>query len=496
MAIYDEKDALGLAELVQRKEASAAELLEEAIARAEKVNPKIGAIIRPLYERARKQAQAPVAGPFSGVPFLLKDLMQVIPGVPTESGSRFYKGYVPPVETTLFGRYEAAGLVTFGKTNTPEFGLLPVTEPDTQEPTRNPWDLSRTCGGSSGGAGAAVSAGIVPMAHGGDGGGSIRIPAACGGIFGLKPTRGRTPAGPRTENWGGFAIEHVLTRSVRDSAAALDAVAGVEDHAPYHPPFHEGTFLKEVGADPGKLRIGWTTEPPLPADVHPDCVAATEHAARLLEELGHEVVPIQPGFSPRDFARAFVLVVGSSTAAAIRLAERNLGKKAQRSDFETTTWLSAMIGDAFSAAELALAKETLQEEVRRFVLRMRGFDVLLTPTLGQPPLEVGALTPPWAERKAQELIVRSGAKALLRSDALMDRTIEQVFQFTAFTPLANVSGQPSMSVPLYWNADGLPIGSMLTGRFGEDGRLLRLAAQLEQARPWAERRAPYHVTNR
>lgn len=487
---YSSYDALGLAALVRDREASAEELLECAIQRADEVNPQINAIVRPLYERARERAKKPLHGPFAGVPFLLKDLIQTIAGVETGAGTNFYKGNVPKADSELFRRYEEAGLNTMGKTNVPELGILPVTEPECGKPTRNPWDLSRTCGGSSGGAASAVAAGIVPMAHGGDGGGSIRIPSACAGLFGLKPTRGRTPLGPYSEHWCGFAIEHVLTRSVRDSAAALDAVDGVEAHVPYHPPMKHGLYLDAVSEDPGPLRIAFTTEPSMPSDVHPDCEAAVHDAVKLLQELGHNVEEVRPEFDARMLARWFVIIVGANTAATIREAEVLMGKKATHQDFETTTWLSAMIGDAFSASEVMEAIRGLQAETRRYTARMKRYDVVLTPTLGQPPVRIGELQPPRFERNAQAMIARLGAKRLLRADAVMEQTIDRVFQFTAFTPHANFTGQPSMSVPLFWNGAGLPIGTQFTARFGDEATLFRLAGQLERARPWFDRRPP------
>lgn len=485
---YSSYDALGLAELIRNGDASALELVECAIARAEEVNPKLNAIVQPLYERARERAKQELSGPFAGVPFLLKDLIQTIAGVETGSGTDFYNGYVPQEDSELFRRYEEAGLNTFGKTNVPEFGLLPVTEPKCGKPTRNPWDVGRTCGGSSGGAASAVASGIVPMAHGGDGGGSIRIPAACAGLFGLKPTRGRTPLGPYSEHWCGFAIEHVLTRSVRDSAAALDAVDGVEAHVPYHPPMKHGLYLDAVSEDPGPLRIAFSTEPSMPSDVHPDCEAAVHDAVKLLEDLGHRVDEVRPEFDARQLARWFVIIVGANTAASLREAEVLMGKKITHLDFETMTLLTSMMGDAFTAAEVMEAIRGLQAETRRYTKRMERYDVVVSPTLGQPPLRIGELEPPFLERKAQEMLVRTGASRLLRSDALMEQTIDRVFQFTAFTPHANFTGQPSMSVPLYWNPAGLPIGTQFTARFGDEATLFRLAGQLERARPWFDRR--------
>lgn len=285
---YDRYDALGLAELVSRGEVRPIELVEECIARIERVAPKLGCIVHRMDAAAREASQREPRGAFGGVPFLLKDLMQTVAGQPTSSGSRFFVG--PPAErdSELYRRYVEAGLVTVAKTATPELGLMPVTEPELQGPARNPWNPDHTPGGSSGGSGAAVAAGIVPMAHGGDGGGSIRIPASCCGLFGLKPTRGRTPTGPASsEGWSGYAIEHVLSRSVRDSAAALDATIGAEPYTPYHAPHVARPFSEEVGRDPGRLRVGFHWEPSMLGLVHADCIAAVEDAAKLLAELGH-----------------------------------------------------------------------------------------------------------------------------------------------------------------------------------------------------------------
>lgn len=488
---YDDHDALGLAELVRKGEVSAETLVETCIARIEALDPELNAIVHPLYQQARAAAaEGEHRGPFAGVPFLLKDLIQHIAGVPTVSGSRFYKGWVPMDDTLLYRRYRDAGLITVAKTATPEFGIQPVTEPDIFGPTCNPWDLGRTSGGSSGGTGAAVAARIVPMGHGGDGGGSIRIPASCCGIFGLKPTRARTPIDPASEAWNGFAIEHVLSVSVRDSAAALDATEGPAPHAPYYPPHHEGTFLEATKKDPGALRIAFHTDPAMPSTPHADCIDAVTEVVRLLEDLGHEVIERPPMHEPEQLANAFFTVVAANTAADIREAEALVGRKATAKDFETATWLSAMMARNFTAEEVITAIRTLQAETRRLTERYRDFDVILTPTLGQPPVEHHALRPKGAEAAAQTLIARSGARAVLKLPGLLEKTVSEVFDFIPYTPVANFTGQPSMNVPLVWNGDGLPIGTMFTGRFGDEATLFSLAAQLEQARPWRDRKPP------
>src|SRR5215831_14277829 len=322
IAEYGALDGLGLAALVQRRQVTAAELLEEAIARAERVNPRINAIVTPLYDRARKEAAAPAdpgarPGPFAGVPFLLKDLDAELAGAPMSAGSRYFADYAPTWDATIVTRLRAAGVIIFGKTNAPEVGLTPYTEPELWGPAHNPWSLDRTPGGSSGGSAAAVAAGIVPVAHGNDGGGSLRIPASCCGLFGLKPTRGRTPVGPRrSQIWTGFAIGGVMSRSVRDSAAMLDAIAGPEATSPYWAPPQARPYLDEVGAPPGRLRIALTKRPHVARNtVHPDCLAATDDAARLLAGLGHHVeeadLDIDADVFAADFYRSAAVEIAS-----------------------------------------------------------------------------------------------------------------------------------------------------------------------------------------
>ena len=490
---YDQFDALGLAEQVRRRRVSAADLLETALARLEDVNGALNAVIHPMVDHAREAAARIDAGrgggPFAGVPFLLKDLGLTVPGVPTSNGSRFAPDVVPTVESELVRRYREAGLVSFGKTNTPELGIQPVTEPERFGPTRNPWDLARTAGGSSGGAGAAVAARVVPMAQGGDGGGSIRIPAACGGFFGLKPTRGRAPTGPdASELWSGYAIEHVLTMSVRDSAAALDAIAGVEPWAPYHPPPAEG-FLEALKTPVGRLRVAFHTDPAMPSTVHPHCVAAVREVASLLTELGHEVEEVAPGHAPFALAEAFLTVVAANTAAEIDELGRKAGVRPRSRDFEVTTWLTRLIGRLATGADVVAAQRALQAESRRLQRRYEAYDVVLTPTLGAPPVPIGALNATGAAAALQALIARAARTAPLRLPGVMRKAVERVYDFIPFTPVANFTGQPSMNVPLVWT-EGLPIGTLFTGRFGEDARLLRLAHQLETARPWRDRRPP------
>jgi amidase len=500
IAEYAALDGLGLAALVARRQVSALELLEEAIARAERLNPRLNAIVGPLYDEARRAALAlpgsdAASGPFAGVPFLLKDLYADVAGVPATAGSRLLAGYRPARDATIVMRFRRAGLIIFGKTNTPELGLLPATEPALYGPTRNPWDPALSPGGSSGGAAAAVASGIVPLAHANDGGGSIRIPASCCGLFGLKPTRGRTPVGPEhTQLWNGFTIGHVLSRSVRDSAAALDAIAGPEPTSPYWPPPQARPFAAEVGAPPGRLRIALGKRPQAALHPpHPDCLAAADDAARLLADLGHAVEEADLEVDAEAFARDFFTLVCVEMASLLARCEARLGHRSRRGDLETSTAITAILGRQRTALEAALARERLEAIGRRAADFFERFDLLLSPTLGAPPLAIGALRPRGLEAFGQELLYRLHLGALLRIPGVVEASVRRIFSFIPFSPLANVTGQPAMSVPLFWNAAGLPIGTQLTARFGDEAILFRVAAQLEAARPWRDRRPPIHA---
>lgn len=497
---YGTLDGLGLAALVQAGQVTAGELLEEAIARAERVNPRINAIVTPLHEPARRAASAlsPEAArsmPFAGLPLLLKDLDAEVAGERLASGSRFFAGYKPTFDATIVERFRAAGAVIFGKTSTPELGLTPYTEPELFGPCRNPWDLERTPGGSSGGSAAAVAAGIVPVAHANDGGGSIRIPAACCGLFGLKPTRGRTPVGPnRSQIWGGFAIGHVISRSVRDSAAMLDAIAGPEPTSPYWAPPPARPFLAEVGAPPGRLRIALTRRPHVATNpIHPDCVAAVEEAGRLLADLGHHVEEADLDIDADTFAADFFLSAAVEIASILERGAALMGHRPRRGELQTSTAITAMIGRQQPAVRMAMARER-QEAAARAVARFFGrWDLLLSPTLGLPPAPIGSLHPHGVEGLVQDVVVALRLGFLLRLPGVIEASVRRVYSFIPFSPLANVTGQPSMTVPLSWNGAGLPIGSMLTARFGDEQTLFRVAAQLESARPWSGRRPPVHA---
>jgi amidase len=475
-------DATAQAELVRDGTVSPRELVDAALARIDAVDPQLNAVIHRRDARARAEADAgPPDGPFSGVPILVKDLDGSLGGEPLHFGNRLLRdlGHVADHDSYLFARLRAAGCVIVGKTNTPELGLLPTTESHAYGPARNPWDLTRSPGGSSGGSAAAVAAGMVPFAHAGDGGGSIRIPASACGLFGLKPTRGRVSLGPDDgEAWAGLVARHVVTRTVRDSAAVLDVIAGPVPGDPYAAAPPTRPFTAEIDADPGALRVGIlsATAPAGLVPVDASCTAAAEDAAALLATLGHTVEPASP--PPLDDIALlvhFTTVLAASTAYDLRKLAAIAGRELTADDVEPVTWAQAEAGRAVTAAAYLDAVESLRAWTRRMAEwwepahGARGFDVLLTPTMARPPAPLGEI----------------------RGDDA-DGAILAATPYAAFTVPFNVTGQPAMSVPLTWT-DGLPIGVQLVAASGREDLLLRLAAQLETARPWLDRRPPVHA---
>jgi amidase len=462
-------DGLGLAELVRKKQVTPRELLDEAIARTARVDPDINAVVVKHYDYAERQIEKGLAeGPFTGVPFLLKDL-DILEGTRTTSGASVYKNDVADHTGTLAQRFLKSGVTIFGKSSTPEFGLMPTTEPRLFGPTRNPWNIAHSSGGSSGGAGAVVAARILPVAHASDGGGSIRIPASASGVFGLKPTRARNPLGPdRGEGWAGFSCGHVLSISVRDSAAMLDATCGPEPSSPYMAPPPERPFLEEVGRDPGRLRIAFTDKSPYGEAIDPEIAAATREIATLLSGLGHDVREGAPLLAV-DPAVVMATIVSASMAFNVRLAERRFGRAMTNSDFEILTLASAHNGQKTTAADYVEAQLGAFRISRELAAFFATCDVFLCPTLCSPPLRIGELN-----SMAQDL---SHIAPILR-------------RYMPATSMFNMSGQPAMSVPLAWNAAGLPLGMMFSARFGDEATLFRLAAQLEQARPWKDKLPP------
>lgn len=468
---YAFMDATAQAELVRKKEVKPIELVDAAIERIERLNPKLNAVITSMYEHAREVAQGALPdGPFCGVPFLLKDLAASYAGVRMTWGSAFMQDFIPDHNSELVSRLKRAGLVIVGKTNTPEFGILPTTEPLLFGATRNPWDLRRTAGGSSGGSAAAVAAGMIAVAHANDGGGSIRIPASCCGIFGLKPNRARNPLGPDIGDvMGGLVAEHVVSRSVRDSAALLDVTAGPDVGDPYWAPPPVRPYAQEVGIDPGRLRIAFSTEAPSGATIHPDCVDAVKDAAKLCADLGHEVSEASPEINGPLLIKAFTTVWEAGTASGIDSFAYLTGRTPRPEQFEPLTWALYERAQRATGSEYLMSQSILQRISRQVARFFQKYDIWLTPTLAEPPLPLG-----WFDAAPDDPM----------------RGFERAIDFVPFTPIANATGQPAMSVPLYWNKEGLPVGTHFFGRFGDEGTLFRLAAQLEAARPWAGRRPP------
>jgi amidase len=495
-AEYDRYDALGLANLVKTRQLTPSDLVEEAIRRIDVLNPRINAVVTTMYEQARATAKGALPdGPFTGVPFLLKDLISTYAGVPTSGGNRVLRQIPTAHDSELVRRFKAAGVVVVGKSNTPEFGLTPYTESDTLGATRNPWDLERSPGGSSGGSAAAVAAGMVPMASGGDGGGSIRIPASCCGVFGLKPSRGRMPTGPdEGEIWHGYTIEHVITRSVRDSAAMLDAVGGADVGAPYGAP-PAGSFLRDVTTAPDRLRIAFTTRPLWGHTTHEDCEAGLRSTADLLRQLGHEAIEAAPTVDGESCAIAYLTIIAAEIRADVETAARAGARKVKSSDFEAATYAVALLGRALRASDYANASRLLQATSREVGRFFQEYDVLLTPTLSQPPIAIGELRPTGTELATLKAIGRLNLGWLLGALGVIKPLAAKTFDFMPYTPLFNVTGQPAMSVPLYWNGAGLPIGMQFVGRFGDESTLFRLAGQLERAQPWFDRRPAAFAEN-
>ena len=467
-------DATGQAELVRTGEVTAVELVDWAIERIERLNPQVNAVITPMYERAREQAREVPTGPLAGVPYLLKDMIAEVEGVALHAGSAFLRGNVSTHSSELVRRLEAAGLVILGKTNTPEFGSAPTCEPALFGATRNPWDPGRSTSGSSGGSAAAVASGMVPMAHGNDLSGSLRFPASACGLFGLKPTRARVPLGPAYgEMIGGWVAEHGMTVSVRDSAALLDATAGPMPGDPYPAPPRPGPFVAEVGAEPRRLRIAYTARTPGGALGHPDCVAALEDAVALCADLGHELVEADlPGLGEQT-GEAIGAVFGATAAWIVGRAIRQLGREPGPDELEPLNRAYWEGGRGVSAGDYLIAVEHLQHFAREVARFLTGIDVWLTPTMSEPPAPLGEITS--TPEEPMRALHRGG------------RTVE----YPAI--VANITGNPAMSVPLWWNSEGLPIGVHFLGRFGDEATLFRLAGQLERARPWAARRPAVHA---
>lgn len=464
---YRKHDALGLAALIRKKQISPRNLLDLAIARSNEVNPKLNALVVDDRNQALETLASGIpAGPFSGVPFLLKDLGVSMAGTKTTQGSRLFQNVVATKDDPFVRKVLDAGLVVFGKTHSSEFGNSPSAESATFGATRNPWNTDYSAGGSSGGAAAAVAAGIIPVAHGSDGGGSIRIPASACGLFGLKPSRGLVPVGLDGEGArGGLAAQHVISRSVRDSAAFLDALAWLNPGRHLEAKSGEGSFLKQVFRAPGKLRIAMMREPLAQTLVDPECIAAVEHAAALCRELGHEVEEAAPSIDTTELSKASGVISVVSLADKIRRREAELGRAVMESDIESGNWEMLAWGRQVPATDYLRSLERIRVAGREMASFMEKYDLILSPTIARMPPKVGSV--------------------------VLSRPLEEfgpmAYRMAVFASLYNITGQPAMSVPLFWTEGNMPVGVMFAGRYGQDRMLYRVAAQLEKAKPWFAR---------
>ena len=460
---YFSYDALGLAELVRTKQISSIELLEVAIALTEKLDPKLNAVPIKHFELARENLKNNTdSGIFNGVPFLLKDLNNYLKGTVTSGGSRVLENITADHTSELVKRTLDSGLNIFGKTNSPELGLTVTTEPVLYGPTRNPWDLDRSSGGSSGGASSAVAAGIIPMAQASDGGGSIRIPASCCGLFGLKPTRARTPLGPASlEGWGGQSIFHCVSVSVRDSAALLDVTSGPEKGAPYRSAYQEKSFLEQINIEPGNLKIGYLEDSSISVDE--DVKEVMNSTIDLCQKLGHSVESTKINFSSEEISLAIITIISSNVSYAVKSQSDQTGREVSNEYFENVTLQMAENGNNFSASDYVNAIKINHRLGQELEKMFDQYDVLLSPVLASPPVKIGTIDMNTNDMKTY---------------------VERLTKYSPFTGIFNQSGQPSMSVPLFRTKDNLPVGSMFSAAFGNENLLFSLAGQLEQAQPW------------
>jgi amidase len=484
---YMSLDATALAELVERKQVTPAELLALARQRADVVNPRLNVIVRRLDDVADRQAGDPdLRGAFAGVPFLIKDLYQQYRGFPTSRGSRSLANDVADRHALVTQRFLDAGLVIFGMTNTPEFGAKGVTESEYWGAARNPWNTAHTPGGSSGGSGAAVAAGIVPAAGANDGGGSIRIPAACNGLVGLKTSRGLSPYGPQTgEPMFGMATQGVVSRTVRDSAALYDAIIGPNPRAAYQVALPGISFAKHIKSRPAACKVGYSTSSAINAHPDPEAITAVEHAAKLLSDLGHQVEEVQPPYDDAALARDFLAIWFAQLYRQVSEIKQRIGSR--DSDFEADTLAVSELARSAGVLAPMLALENTNNYIQSLASFHESYDYFLTPTLATPPLVIGATaTSPRLQTMARIMSKLHAGKVLALS-GILDELIQESLGWVPYTQLANLTGRPAISVPLHWTGAGLPLGVQFVGRLGADGDLLQLAAQLEETHPWAQR---------
>ena len=470
---YSDYDGIDLAELVGKGEVTPMELLEDALAGIDSVNEQLNAVTGRIDDMARLEVEAGLPkGPFTGVPFFLKELGIQAKGTPSRAGSKLGENVVASEDSELMKRFRRSGLVTAAMCATPEFGYNPTTEAEFYGPTHNPWDLSRTPGGSSGGSAAMVAAGVVPMAHANDGGGSIRIPASCCGLVGLKPTRQRVPTGPSFGDWlNGYAIELIVSRTVRDTALMLDCVQGPDLGPPniIMPP--ERPYFEECKTKPKKLRIGWTADAINGAAVHPDVVAGLHNTVALLEGLGHQMVEESFDIDWHFYFEQLIVIWTSYVAWGIDGLANKVGQAPSLENLERVTWEIFKHGRSLSAFDLQTALANFNLISRQTGKMFERFDVLLTPTISQPPLKISTL-----DQNAVGVDAREWSR--------------QVFDWIPFTPLFNTTGQPAISLPLHWSPNELPIGMQFAGKLNDEATLINLAAQLEEAVPWRNKKPP------
>lgn len=463
---YPQFDAIGLADLIRNREISTNELIEEAISRIEKANPILNVVVTKLYDDAKFVIDSNLPdGPFTGVPFLLKEFDQYA-GAPNTYASQYFVENICEQDSEMVHRYKKGGLVILGKTNVPELGLTASTESKFYGPCRNPWDINISAGGSSGGSAAAVASGMVPVALGSDGGGSIRIPASCCGVFGLKPTRGRNPVGPtQGESWSGLVVKHVLSKSVRDSAAILDLTAGPDVGAPYYAPEPTESFLSQTNKKPKPLKVAFSIEPAFETKVDQECITAVQDTVELLKDMGHVTEEIQLDYidDASEFWRAFYIVMMANTDVTVSAYLQKTGLVPTYDLFEKWTWLNLQRSKYNTATNFVESLQLLHRTGRRIAQLFQTFDILVTPTLAKPPPHIGYLD---TMLEYEEYAARSG-------------------EFFPFTACFNVSGNPAMSVPLHFTSDNIPVGVQFVGRYGDEATLFQLAFALEEAKPWA-----------
>lgn len=491
---YQDYDAIGLAELIRNKEVQPVEIIEAAIRRIEALNPEINAVVYDMYDKARAASRSynpeerGAGGPFAGVPILIKNINQDIGGEPLTSGSAAFRNYRPAADSEFVRQLRKTDVILMGITNVPEFGLVATTEPVAYGPTRNPWNIDHTPGGSSGGSAAAVASGMVPIAGANDGGGSIRIPAAYTGLFGLKPTRGRTPVGRRLgRHWQGASVDHVLTRTVRDSAAMLDELKTFEKGAAFHALPFEGSYLQMSQLPLEKrLRVAFSVQSPIGTDVDPEHQEAVKKTAKMLEALGHIVEEKEAPVDGDKIAKSYLTLYFGEVAATLASLQEVLGRKARYSDVEPTTWLLGLLGRTFTAEEFVLSIREWDRAAYAMEDFHEQYDVYLTPTTAYPPARIGELAPKGAEKLLISIVGKLGAGGLLKKMGIVDQIAKENLKRTPFTQLANLTGQPSMSVPLHQTSDGLPIGVQFTAARGREDLLFQLAGMLEQSSEWVD----------